>query len=188
VARERSVLLVRVIREEFTKEYRGVVIDDRDLHAQVRSYVESIAPELADRVASEGIRSLWASDLARASETARIVGARIGLEPRLEPRLREGNRGDWEGRLFEDVAREEPEAYAAWRRGGPDWRFPGGESLLEQQQRVAACIEELRAGAEPPVLAVAHGGSIRVMLCLSEPRGLAAFHDFEVPNVSVIRL
>jgi ribonuclease E len=43
-------LVVRVIREEFTKEYRGVVIDDRDLHEQVRSYVESIAPELADRV------------------------------------------------------------------------------------------------------------------------------------------
>ena len=43
-------LVVRVIREEFTKEYRGVVIDDRDLYEQVRGYVEAIAPELADRV------------------------------------------------------------------------------------------------------------------------------------------
>jgi ribonuclease E len=43
-------LVVRVIREEFTKEYRGVIIDDRDLYAQVRGYVEAIGPELADRV------------------------------------------------------------------------------------------------------------------------------------------
>jgi ribonuclease E len=43
-------LVVRVIREEFTKEYRGVVIDDRELYEQVRGYVEAIAPELAERV------------------------------------------------------------------------------------------------------------------------------------------
>jgi broad specificity phosphatase PhoE len=146
------------------------------------------AAELAERVATEGIVSLWSSDLIRARETADIVGARIGLEPRLDPRLREANRGDWEGRLFEDVAREEPDAYAAWMRAGPEWRFPGGESLLEQQQRVGECIEEIRAAAEPPALAVAHGGSIRVMLCLADPRGLGAFHDFQVPNVSVVPL
>ncbi len=43
-------LVVRVIREEFTKEYRGIVIDDRELYEQVRSYIEAMAPELADRV------------------------------------------------------------------------------------------------------------------------------------------
>jgi ribonuclease E len=43
-------LVVRVIREEFTKEYRGVIIDGRDLYEEVRSYVETIGPELADRV------------------------------------------------------------------------------------------------------------------------------------------
>jgi ribonuclease E len=43
-------LAVRVIREEFNKEYRGVIIDDPTLFAEVRDYVESITPELADRV------------------------------------------------------------------------------------------------------------------------------------------
>src|ERR671910_394260 len=47
---QEPTLVVRVIREEFTKEYRGVIIDDRDLYEQVRSYVEAIAPELAERV------------------------------------------------------------------------------------------------------------------------------------------
>jgi len=27
-----------------------------------------------------------------------------------------------------------------------------------------------------------------VMLCLSDPRGLAAFHEFEVPNAAVVPL
>ena len=43
-------LAVRVIREEFNRNYRGVVLDDRQLFEEVRSYVERITPELADRV------------------------------------------------------------------------------------------------------------------------------------------
>ena len=43
-------LVVRLIREEFTREYRGIVIDDPDLYRDVRAYVEAIAPELAERV------------------------------------------------------------------------------------------------------------------------------------------
>jgi ribonuclease E len=43
-------LVLRLLREEFTKEYRGVIIDDRALYEEVRAYVEAVAPELADRV------------------------------------------------------------------------------------------------------------------------------------------
>ncbi len=43
-------LVLRLIREEFTKEYRGIVIDDRTLYEETRAYVEAVAPELADRV------------------------------------------------------------------------------------------------------------------------------------------
>ena len=41
---------VRVIREEFNASYRGVLIDDPVLFEEVRDYVASITPELADRV------------------------------------------------------------------------------------------------------------------------------------------
>jgi ribonuclease E len=40
----------RVIREEFNKEYRGVVLDDRGLYEEVSDYVSTITPALADRV------------------------------------------------------------------------------------------------------------------------------------------
>ncbi len=43
-------MAVRVIREEFNKEYRGVVIDDRQLFEEVHGYVRSISPALEDRV------------------------------------------------------------------------------------------------------------------------------------------
>jgi ribonuclease E len=43
-------MAVRVIREEFNQHYRGVIIDDAQLYEQVRDYVGSISPTLADRV------------------------------------------------------------------------------------------------------------------------------------------
>ena len=146
------------------------------------------AHELAERVASTSVASLWSSDLRRASETAAIVGARIGLEPRLDARLREGSRGEWEGRLFIDIARDDPAGYAAWKQGGAAFRFPGGESLQEHADRVLACLEEIHGSGALPALVVCHRGSIRAILCLADPRGLDAFHDYDVPNTGVVPL
>ncbi len=146
------------------------------------------AVALAERLADEPIASLWSSDLSRARDTAETVGRRIGLQLRLDPRLREANRGRWEGSLFIDIERDEPALYAAWRRAGESFRFPGGESLKEQMDRVLACLDDVRATGELPALVVCHGGSIRVVLCSERPRGLEAFHDFEVPNTAVVRL
>lgn len=150
--------------------------------AELLAEAEIIARDSGD----VNIASLWSSDLSRARETAEIIGARIGLEPRLDARLREADRGRWEGRLIDDVQRAEPELYAAWRRGGEHFRFPGGESLRDQLERVVAAVDDVRASGELPALVVCHGGSIRVMLCRSDPRGLDAFHDFDVPNVAVV--
>jgi ribonuclease E len=43
-------LVIRLIREEFTKEYRGVVIDSPRIYEEARAYIDAISPELADRV------------------------------------------------------------------------------------------------------------------------------------------
>ena len=147
------------------------------------------AHALAERVAEQfDVRSLWSSDLSRAAVTAEIVGRRIGLEPRLDARLREGYRGDWEGRFFVDIAREEPEAYAAWQRAGGDFRFPGGESLQEHSDRVWQALEDIRAAVELPALVVCLRVSIRGVLCRFDPRGLDAFHGYDVPNAEVVAL
>lgn len=144
------------------------------------------AHELAERAAGMGLGSLWCSDLSRAAETARIVGERIGLAPQPDARLREGNRGDWEGKRFIDVAVEDPEGYAAWLRAGADFRFPGGESMREHCDRMLAVLAEIRVRGPLPALVVCHRGSIRVALCSRDPRGLDAFHEYEVPNTAVV--
>ena len=40
----------RFIREEFNKDFRGVIIDDPDMFERVRTYVESVNPALVDRI------------------------------------------------------------------------------------------------------------------------------------------
>jgi broad specificity phosphatase PhoE len=146
------------------------------------------AHELAERAASLDVASLWTSDLSRAAETAEIVGRRIGLSPRPDARLREGNRGQWEGRRFIDIQREDPDGYAAWRRAGAGFRFPGGESLQEHSDRVAAALCDIHETGELPALVVCHRGSIRAVLCRRDPRGLDAFHEYDVPNAGVVEL
>lgn len=40
----------RVIREEFNKQYRSVVVDDKELYREASEYLETVAPALADRI------------------------------------------------------------------------------------------------------------------------------------------
>ncbi len=43
-------LAVRLIREEFTKDFRGVVLDDITLFHEVSGYMDAVTPALADRI------------------------------------------------------------------------------------------------------------------------------------------
>ncbi|MFZ9706668.1 MAG: Rne/Rng family ribonuclease [Ilumatobacteraceae bacterium] len=43
-------LAVRVIREEFSSDYRGIVIDDRALFEEVRDYIGDFNPDFVDRI------------------------------------------------------------------------------------------------------------------------------------------
>jgi probable phosphoglycerate mutase len=88
------------------------------------------------------------SDLARARETAELLGVRPG---RYEPRWREIDIGEWAGFTLGEL---DPERVAAWQRGE---YFPG-ETFPELQARVGAAADELRGD---DVLVVTHGGCIR---------------------------
>jgi broad specificity phosphatase PhoE len=162
---------------------------DEPLNARGRAQ----AGELAERLSGEGVVALWSSHLSRALETAEIVGCVLGLTPHPDARLAESRRGAWEGRLVSDIEREEPDAWAAYRRAGATFRFPataGGppaESLREHQERVLAALAEVRAGPLP-ALVVCHGGTIRVALAAERESGLARINEVAVPNGAVVRL
>lgn len=123
------------------------------------------ARALAERVAGLGIAALWSSHQRRALETAAIVNERLGLEQRIDPRLAEADWGDWQGRLVEDIERDDGELLAAWRRAERDFRFPGGESLAEHMARVRAALGDVALGPRP-ALVVCHGGTIRCALAV----------------------
>jgi len=132
---------------------------DEPLNDHGREQARALAAAVKDR----GLVAIWSSQLSRARETAEIVGAAVGVTPRVDERFAESHRGRWEGRRWADVEREEPEAWAAWRRGGADFRFPEGESLAEHQERVLAGLDAVRAGSEP-ALVVSHGGTTTAIL------------------------
>jgi probable phosphoglycerate mutase len=145
------------------------------------------ARELAALVRPRGIAAVYSSHLSRARESAEIVARELGLEVTVDERLAESRRGDWEGRLLEEIEHEEPELWAAWKRGGAEFRFPGGESLAEHADRVAAALIDVRAGALP-ALCVCHGGTIRCAFALASPRGLDSFHELDVPNAQPLEI
>ena len=135
---------------------------------------------LGETLAAEGLRALYASPLARARETAAIVGATLGLEPVLDPRLMEADAGTWSGMLSADIIAADAEAFLDWRARRPGFRFPGGESVEEQNARVAAALIDVAAGPLP-ALVVTHGGAIRAVEGIDLPGG-------RVPNCAVFRV
>jgi broad specificity phosphatase PhoE len=122
------------------------------------------AAELAERAAGYGFAVLYASPLERALETARIVGGRIGLEPRLDERLVETDTGDWTDRTMAEVQAERPAEFQRWLDGDPSFQFPGGESFAQQAARVRAAVADLCATPERPVLAISHRHTMRFAL------------------------
>jgi broad specificity phosphatase PhoE len=146
------------------------------------------ARELAAKVAAERVEIIYTSPLIRAKETAEIVAERVRREVREDDRLKEVDVGDWQDRLKADVERDDPDAWAAFRRAGDEFRFPGGESFAEQQERVVAALVDITQRGELPALVVCHRGVVRCALAHTHRRGLRTYHEWTVPNAELIRL
>ncbi|MBN1826384.1 MAG: histidine phosphatase family protein [Candidatus Eisenbacteria bacterium] len=119
----------------------------------------------AERLASIPIDALYASDLGRAMETARIVSETTGRPLLPEPRIRERGLGPLEGLTAGDAAREHPLVFRRYMSWDPDYAIPGGESEREVFERVGAWADRAAArhggGA---AAAITHGGVLNVFL------------------------
>jgi broad specificity phosphatase PhoE len=140
---------------------------------------------LAERALSYDFAALWCSPLLRARETADAVAAKIGLQPREDARFMETDAGDWTNRSFADVSAEAPELFAAFANAESDFAFPGGESFVQQEQRVGAALNDVEAG-ELPALVVCHGMVIRAALSVRIGRWLP--YGQRVPNGAIVPL
>ncbi|MCW2614710.1 MAG: phosphoglycerate mutase [Frankiales bacterium] len=108
---------------------------------------------------------LVTSDLRRAFDTAAPVGVATGLEPVLDPRLRELYLGTWQGLTRVEAQAAHPQEHADWR-AGRDVPRGGGETYRDAGERAAACVREHLAAvpAGGAMIAVTHGGTSRALL------------------------
>jgi probable phosphoglycerate mutase len=127
---------------------------------------------------------ILSSTLARASETAAIIGGSVGVEPEPDARLVEIGAGEWEGRTHAELAAIDGERYRAWRTT-PGYGPPGGEPIPEATERIRSILDHVAASHTWPVLLVSHGGTLRIfarlLLDLSAERAEAV----DIDNASV---
>jgi broad specificity phosphatase PhoE len=138
-----TLLLVRHGETDWNADGRLQGHTDRPLSDFGRRQAQQLAAELE----GDELEAIYSSDLARARETAEIVGERLGLPVELDPDLREKDWGNWEG--LTAVERDRVEFV--------------GESTEAHQERMLRALRRIaeRHPGEGRVLVVTHGGSMR---------------------------
>ena len=123
--------------------------------------------KVAERLRSEEIGAIFASDLKRAETGARQIGSHHHVPIRSIPEFREMYFGDWEGSNLGKIIKNYPEELEKRKRDPVHYACPGGgESISQLSDRVMPVFERIRgeeAGKE--IVIVAHGGVARVILC-----------------------
>ena len=146
------------------------------------------AQDLADRMAGERVTAVYASPLARAQDTAAIVGERLGLPVAVIDGVEEIRVGSLEGRGHDDV--EAPRVFGAWLGGDLSVRWPGAQTGEELVARFARSVDELadRHRGET-VLVISHGGVMTVTITHTATTTTAAMtYEAYVPNCAVAEL
>jgi probable phosphoglycerate mutase len=172
-----TLLLARHGETDWNAERRWQGHSDPPLNERGREQARELAAAL------DGVDVIYTSDLARARETAEILGARLGVEARPDPRLRERSFGAWEGKTWDELEEDFADALERWRAGethGPE----DAERYGDFSRRVESFLENVldRHPAER-VLVVGHGGSIRAIHALAGGLDYARDH-LRIPAVA----
>ncbi|MFZ4516454.1 MAG: histidine phosphatase family protein [Acidimicrobiia bacterium] len=126
-----------------------------------RAQATAVARMIGASVHPEGgVVRIMSSPLRRAYETASIIANTLQREVEIDDRLIEIDYGIWEGRVFQEVLRDED---PLWRTD-PTFAPPGGESVEQVVERVADFVREILpedAPSEQLVIAVSHVSPIK---------------------------
>ena len=162
-----------------------VVDGQADPDLDVRGLEE--AQRVANRLESEEVSAIYVTNLRRTAQTAAPLAARLGIEPRVEPDLREVHLGEWEGGLFRQKAAESDPVFV---RAMAEERWdliPGAEPLDTFRGRVTAGLGRIVAAhRDERVVVVTHGGVIGQIL--SDATRARPFAFVGVDNASISHL
>jgi len=140
-----------------------------------------------DRLVNEPIDAIYVTSLRRTHETAAPLAAKLGLQPKVEPDLREVYLGEWEGIAFrKHVAERHPTAVQMFLEQRWDV-IPGAESNADFAERVGGALRRIVA-AHPGqrVVVVVHGGVIGQALALAT--GAPTFSFIGADNASISQI
>lgn len=140
---------------------------------------------LAKRLAAQRIDSIYVTPLTRTQETAQPLVDLTGIEPIVEPDLREVHLGDWEEKgLFRQMMAERHPLTREMMETQRWDVIPGAESNEALAARVRAALDRI-AAAHPDgrVVAVSHAGVIATAAALAT--GSEAFAFVVVENASI---
>jgi len=136
---------------------------------------------LAERLRGERIEAIYASDLSRAFETAKIIAEALGHEVKTLESLREVDTGVWTGLTLEEVESRYPRHLREWRADPLGVKRLEGESYLELFERtIAATREIVEAHPDQTVLIVGHGGNMKCIIL--DALGVGADRAIEIAS------
>jgi len=112
---------------------------------------------------------IYASDLQRALETARLIRAdRTDIPLITDKRLREIHQGEWEGLHEDEIKRRFEEQFVIRRENPLQTAPPGGETMGEVYDRVRDFLREMQSTYDGKViLIVAHGVVLAIIDLIS---------------------
>lgn len=147
------------------------------------------AAACAERLQSEGIEHIVASDLQRVRHTAEILTSAMNLPTRYEPALRERNYGVGEGKTYAEIEALFPDAFSGTRSTDPEFAIEGGESRRQFHERVTGVLKSIvEEHVGKRILIVTHGGVLGVVYRWLNDLPVASAHKVEIPNVAYNRV
>ena len=155
----RTLLVVRHGETEWNS--RKVIQGTTDVPLSAEGIVQAEA--LANRLRGAKIDAVYSSPQLRASRTAEIVSAALGLQPVFRAAFKEVDCGDFEGKTYPEVRAGMPAAYAGWM-DDPGVAAPNGESFNGFVRRVGAGLREILDGPHAAVLLSGHSGTSRAII------------------------
>jgi broad specificity phosphatase PhoE len=152
-----TLLLARHGETDWNRDGRFQGHADTPLNDLGREQARALAEKMAD------VDVIYSSDLTRAVETAQVVADRLGLEVRVDSRLRERSFGRWEGLTRGEIEEAFRDDYERWRTG-KSFGAEDAETHEAFAERIEAFLADVLAKhPDETVLVITHGGSIRVI-------------------------
>lgn len=148
----------------------------------------------ADKLASElgkgyHIKKIYASGMARAWETANIVGEALGIVPRRKEGLEEINFGKWEGYTWKQVKESFPEEYLVWQKNRRYQVPPMGESYQQLLGRILPALDDIIQAEEEDTLVVTHSAVIMTLLSFLHDTPFEDMaRNYKTGNVGIVEL